>query len=347
MVNLGHWFDYRKDNYNFMPMFCGVHWPLKKFLSWVGFVLFCCGVLLMIILLPLSIQKVDENEMAIPYGKYSCKAGDPLDAGRHTLSPDDRLYVYDRKFITNTNEGLRCVSKDGLIITLNVAFQYQIKKDDLKSIFFEIGTQKNLDQYIDIITQDAVRDVCSKFKGEEYFSHRGDVEVEMQRAITHAINSARCFVEPGGVQLKNIALPQSFIEAIESKQLALEDVDVALNEREQTLIEARTKQKEAELEAEIVKVKADANASAILISANEQADARLSQWAERTENIKIDLTNLGLTPEEYVNDYLFPRLISRTTTTDVQACLNRCEGGQECWWCWVRGVNNMPSPLTV
>jgi len=290
------------------------------------------GVILLIVLLALSIRDVDENELVIPYYKVSRRVGTIEGAGKHTFTPDIKLFTYDRKFITNDIE-VECISKDGLIITLIVTQQYQLKKEELKSVLFEFGEQEALDVYIDTIAQDTVRDVCALFNGDEFFSGRGNVELTLINNITSAMNSAQARVIPGFVQLKNIVLPTAILTAIQNKQLALEDVDVANSERAQVLIEAETRRQEAKLDADILLVGAKAAADGIKLAASERANARLLQWAERAKAFIINIEALNIDAESYVDDYLFPRLISHTLTPAQQACLQSCPTAP-CWYCF-------------
>jgi len=291
------------------------------------------GLILFIALLALSIKDVDENEMAIPYGKISHNIANVVEAGKRAYPPDTELFTYDRKFITN-DLSISCISKDGLLVNLDITQQFRLLKDELKTVFFDFGKQEILDNYIDVIAQDATRDVCANFQAEEFFSRRGTVEQELIQNITAGTILANAHVEPGFVQLRNIGLPSALLSAIQSKQLALEDVDVAKNERAQTLIQADTRRQQAELDAQIVIVNANAEANAIKVAAQEKANARLIQWAERSKAFIIDLEALDIDAETYVDDYLFVRLQAETLTPIQQACLRNCPAGSACWFCF-------------
>lgn len=303
---------------------------------WTVPILVSSAVILFIVLLAVSIKDVDENEMAIPYGKISRHVGSVVDAGKRAYPPDTHLFIYDRKFITNELE-IPCISKDGLVITLRVVQQYRLLKEELKSVLFDFGEQRKLDDYIDTIAQDTIRDACAAFNGEEFFSRRGDVENFIITNMTVVTREADAHVEPGFIQLKNIALPRTFLNAIQSKQLALEDVDVANNERAQTLIQAETRRQQADLDAQIVIVNANAAGDVIKLAAQERANARLIQWAERAKAFIIDLEALNIDPITYVDNYLFVRLRSQTLTPVQQSCLRICEANppaSSCWFCF-------------
>lgn len=309
---------------------------------WSGWIFGLSGVILMIVLLAISIKDVQENEMAIPYHQLSCDVGNIVEAGKRAYPPDTELYTYDRKFVDN-NLDLQCVSADGLLIHLIVVQQYRILKTELYEIFFNFGGQNSLDSYVDTISQGIVRNVCAAYKGEEFFSMRGGIELDMINNITKGLQESRSHVQPGFVQLKNIGLPNDLLNAIQSKQVALEDVDVANNERAQKIIQARTREQSAKLDAQIVLDKARADAASINIQAQQKSNARLIEWAERAKAFIIDLEALNIPADEYVDKFLFVRLLSRTLSPIQQACLQSCPPNTACWYCF----NNASPAVTI
>jgi regulator of protease activity HflC (stomatin/prohibitin superfamily) len=325
-------FDPKEDN-KCCWRFWGCALNNRGLCCWTTSIILGVGVILLIALLALSVKDVDENEIAIPYDQVSRSIGEPIEAGKHVLTPAVELFTFDRKFITNDIK-LPCISKDGLIINLDVTQQYQFNKDEVVDVLFEFGEQSAVDDYIDVIAQDTIRDVCALFDGEEFFTRRGDVELRLISNMTTILSAADAHVTPGFVQLKNIALPNALLSAIQAKQLALEDVDVANSERAQQLIQRQTALQQAELDAQILLVQAGAAASTIKVAADEAANARLITWAERSKAFIIDLEALGIDPATYVDDYLFVRLRSQTLTPVQQACLQSCPAGTACWYCF-------------
>jgi regulator of protease activity HflC (stomatin/prohibitin superfamily) len=329
-------FDPKEDN-KFCWRFWGCALNSGSMCCWITSIVLGVGALLLIVLLALSVKDIDENEVGIPYDQVARKLGDVKEAGKHVFTPAVKLFTFDRKFITNDLQ-VNCISKDGLIVTVDVTQQYQLIKEQLKTVLFEFGEQEVLDDYIDTIAQDTIRDVCATFNGEEFFSKRGDVEQRMINNLTKVVAEADAHAEPGFVQLKNIALPQALLTAIQNKQLALEDVDVANNERAQKLIQKETEKQEASLDAQIKLVAANATANGIRIAATEKANARLIQWSERQKAFIIDLDALEIDPEVYVDDYLFPRLRAQTLTPTQQSCLQTCPPATACWYCFTTAI---------
>jgi hypothetical protein len=271
--------------------------------------------------------------VAFPYDKVSRNIGQLTEPGKYLFTPAVELFTFTRKFIPNKIE-LQCLSADGLYINLDVTQQYQLNKNELKEVLFTFGDQITLGDYIDVIAQDTIRDVCALFNAEEFFTKRGEVEQGIISNLTFTVDNANAYVTSGFVQLTNIALPNELLNSIQDKQLALEDVDVAENERNQVLIEIDTELREAEFDAEIKRVDAEAGANAIIVSANQFAESRSVEWTERANAFSIDINALNINGANYVNEYLYPRLIAKELTREQQACLQTCPTNVSCWYCF-------------
>jgi regulator of protease activity HflC (stomatin/prohibitin superfamily) len=325
-------FDSKRDNH-FLWRLCGCSTSTRNLVVISISVLSVIGLLLFIILLAVSIQKVDENQMAIPYGKVSRTVGNPVDPGLRAYSPDTKLFKYDSTFITEDYR-LTCLSRDGLVMDLDVVQQYRILKDELRTVFFNFGSQENLALFIKTLAQSVIRNVCSNFRAEEFVSRRGEVELFMINNMTETIENSDSYIQPGFVQLKNIALPARLMNAIQSKQLTFEDIEIARNERAQTITQAETRKQQANLDSQIVIVQAEADANGIRVRGQQLSSGRLAQWNERALAFLIDLEAIGIDPETYVDNYLYPRLTSRTLTPIQQTCLLNCAPNTACWYCF-------------
>jgi regulator of protease activity HflC (stomatin/prohibitin superfamily) len=313
--------------------FCGCTLDRKSFGCWSFWILLVIGVILMIVLLAVSIKDIDHDEFGIAYNQVTRTLGDEvLSEGRHTLTPGDKIFTFDNKIVTRT-EDIECISKDGLIITFSVATQYRIIRDDARDILFEFKDQDGLFNFVDYPIRDTVKDSCATFSGEDFFSQRGVVEQDMAANTSFVLTHTNTRVTPSFVQLKNIHLPAEFSTAIQQVQLALEDVDVAHNERAQKIIVAQTDFLKAEQDALIVLDLANARASGFIAQANEQASARSAIWTERKNAVVFGATSLNMTAADYVNNVLLLEVLSAATTPTTQACLQDCVGN-ECWWCW-------------
>jgi regulator of protease activity HflC (stomatin/prohibitin superfamily) len=280
--------------------------------------------------------------------------------GLHYVCPDSKFFRYTRTFIDNVMNSLTCISRDGLEITLTLTTQYRLNVEELRNVLFEFGTQEDLDNYIDVIIQDTVRDTCARFDGNQYYTARGDIEANMTANVQQVLDGSNAYVTTGFFQLQNVALPSQLSDAINNKQLALENVEVVTNLRDQILIDAETKLLQAVEEANILIIETQAAADARTTSAQAAADARIlvqgtaeaqairdvavleadartNSWLEIKNAIVSNVQALSLTPEAYVDEYLTPRLTADVVDPEVSACLAQSTPSTA-WWCWVNTV---------
>lgn len=294
--------------------------------------------LIMIVLLALSVQDVGDDEVAIPYDKVARSVGTLLEGGKHLLTPATKLYKYDSKFISNVLK-FPCISKDGLEIDLHVVQQYRLFKDEVKSLFFTFGGQGYVDEFVSEVTKSATREACALFDGELFFGQRNEVEAAIIRNVTSAINAVQAHAEPGFVQLFAVYLPSAFESSIEAKQLAIEDIAVARNQRAQAVTGRQTELAEARLQADITLNAANSTAEGIIIEAHEKATARRRLWEERAEAFLLNMEALGVDAEEYVDEYLFPQLLAESLSAEQQACLRLCNPAvNDCWYCFTDAI---------
>lgn len=336
---------------------CGVRVSRCSFGILFGTVVGIPLTIAFIVLIALSHSRVDPNTMSIGFCKVSREVTGPYDEGMHSVCPDNVYEDFDRKFVDNSLVRLPCITADGLDIHLDLTTQYRIRREELMELYFEFGSQLELNNLINIIIQDTVRDDCSRFRGVQYYTDRGGVESSMATNVSKVIDASKAHVVTGFFQLENIALPAQLLSAITAKQLALENVQVAQNRRGQALIDAETRLQTAAENARINKIKAvatvdarvtkaradadtniisgDANALAIVAVADQESAARKFVWNERVQAIVQNMISLNITSEQYVDNYLNPRLNAGVLSPEIIACLQESgPNSATAWWCW-------------
>lgn len=297
------------------------------------------SIILIGTLVGLSVKKVNNGEYAIVYHDVSNQFDATiLEEGRHVLTPDNHLFKFTKKFVTN-DDPVQCLSSDGLYISVIPVIQYQFNKTTLYDAFRNLGEQSKIKRYINSIIETAVLDACSLFTAENFYTNRGDVEREISEQFTRKLENAKIpGASPGFVQLKNFQLPQVLLSSIEKAQLALEDVGVAMTERQEKLIVAETAQIQEIQNNQIKLLNGRTLANSILYKAEEQVFARSNLWAGMSSAFLSDMNGLNLTADEYVTFFLLPKATMNVLTDKTRACLTNCGGGENCWFCWVNNA---------
>ncbi|KAK9914913.1 hypothetical protein WJX75_002251 [Coccomyxa subellipsoidea] len=118
------------------------------------------------------------------------------------------------------------------------------------------------------------------------------------------------------VQLKNVQPPDEWKAAVQSKQKAQQDIQLAFNERDQSLAKANGDLQLAQQSATILLQEAQTNATVILQRAVNNAEAIRRQYQEQAEiAANITKTN-GLSIDGYIA-YLQNRLMEQQDNLDI------------------------------
>lgn len=252
-----------------------------------------------------GIRFVAFDEYAIAYRTIVQTPDDIiLTEGTHWLSIDTELYTYSRVVKPVQLNGFKCLSQDGIIIDLNVKFQFQIKQEELLDIFFEFGEQNELERHMTDIAKDSLRDTCGKFRATNFPNKRSEIQTKMEEKLIDDFRISNSHTILNFLQLENFSFPDILDDAIDDKQQALQDKDKALQEREGQLTIAETKRLTAEVEAEKTLIQAQAEVNSIILEANTTANAVYAVWNNRAITFKEIMDNIGMTVVDFVNEYL-------------------------------------------
>ena len=274
---------------------------------------FMCGIIIMIALLPASIEDINQNEVGIEYNKDETRAvgNRVLTEGREYWSPSSRVIRFPRTVQTIEND-LRCLSLDGLEMQLRVSVQYQIIANitELRGIIFEYGGADNLEDYLEALSRSFISHVCSQSTGEDFIDLRGDIQEEMQESLTRAFGISDAHSEIILVQLQNVEHPPRFIDANQRRQDVLQQQQEETNRRAQQITAAETRLAVAEQEAITTVITATGEANARLAVAEQEAIAAAALWNERSIALQSIATEFDTQSVDALIDFLRYRIIS-------------------------------------
>jgi hypothetical protein len=271
-----------------------------------------------IVLLALSIKDVAQDEWALNYGAVSRHVrGNVMGPGRQTVQPDSELITYKNTFVS-WDLDVDCWTLDGLDISLEIAIQTRYISEEIEEILFEFGTESDFKPYVENVLKKLMRETCSNYTSFDYYNQRGNIQTDMLTRIETQLPRLGTHLTTGGfLQLKNIALPVSFNQAILDKRSAEQDIQVAVNQRAQQLIIANTGLSQAMNNGTVLINNANLQASAIQFDAEQQALAIASKYQQRLVVYQIAMSNLGLNASSFIKDVLMNQLLNdaRGSTT--------------------------------
>jgi len=268
-----------------------------------GFVV--VAVIVIIALVVESTVEVKPNQYAIRYGKYNMKLYPTiLSEGKHTVGVSDRLITFPSNFIDVAHEEakvLTCYTRDKTELRLSIVFQYSYVKEKLISFLLEYGHHNKIHLYITQISRDSLRDVCSQYGYSTFFNNRTYVEQAMKSNLVNDLAFMEHGVNIGFLQLKNVALPQQLMDAIEAKETALQSVTEAENDREVVLTNADTDLQTAKADKDIALVAAQAEYNSIVQTAQTTAAIDFKFWQERANAWSLIQTQLNMNGTDFLS----------------------------------------------
>ena len=229
-----------------------VKWKInkKQFLAFIGLAICLLG----------CIKTVPTGSTGIvtTFGKVEDYT---LDAGIHFLAPWKRVIPMDNR-TQKTTLDLSCFSSDIQETTVSYTINYQINKENAMNIYRNIGTEY-FATIIEPKALEAVKGVFAKYNAESLISSRGVLSKEIEAILKEDL--AQYNIEIVSTSIENIDFTDAFTTAVENKQVA-----------EQNKLKAQTEQEQANLEAEAAaerqKIQAQADADASIIAANADAE---------------------------------------------------------------------------
>jgi len=274
----------------------------------------CCIVIILICIFTLGgIRFVAFDEYAIAYyGITQMPDDNILTEGTHWLSIDSELFVYSRVVKPIQLNDFKCLSKDGIVINLNIKFQYQIKQEELLDVFFEYGEEPELIRHMTDIAKDSLRDTCGKFNATNFPNKRSEIQAQFETQLTSDFINSRAHTTVNFLQLENYNFPEVLNDAIDDKQRALQDKDKALQEREGELTIAETRRLTTKVEAEKILIQAQAEVNSIILEANTTANAIYEVWNNRGISFKLIMDSLQMSSEDFINHYLSAEILGNS-----------------------------------
>lgn len=174
--------------------------------------------------------------------------------GFHVIMPWNKIFVYDARVQTR-NLDLDALSVDGLTLKIDLAYQYEIVKNNAPYLHDFVGPT-----YADVLLDPDVaakaRDIFSQNTPQEIFSDRrkeiqAEILADVQKDLLSNFNPQNDQGKPGspinyvvieGVLVRSIKLPPSVVSAIDSKneqQQVLQEYDYRILREEKEALRKR------------------------------------------------------------------------------------------------------------
>lgn len=154
-------------------------------------VLFCLGLLLLVILLPKSFVYVEYYEYALSKNSVTetVDYDTVYDGGCYLLRPQDKLIRFDAT-AHSVQQNLEIVENSGLSIKLDIALQYFLKRNEIPQLFKKYYLSYNT--VIESLVESAVKNAAVTFSLDQYRLSRQEVERKIFKKIRENLAGDCC-----------------------------------------------------------------------------------------------------------------------------------------------------------
>ena len=241
--------------------------------------------------------------VALTFGKVEDVV---LQEGLHIKVPFvQKIVVVDNR-IVKLDVNTEAFSKDLQTITTVVAVNYHVGKENSQTLYKNVGMGFE-EVLITPAVNEVLKAVTAKYTAVELVSSRAEVSMLLDEGLNEKMNAYGIFINE--LNIINWDFSEEYINAVEAKQVAEQNLIKTRTEQEQALVIANTEAQKrviaAEAEAKEIKTLAEANAesnriitesiSELLIKYQTVAkwDGKLPTVMSGTGNMLIDvpLTN--------------------------------------------------------
>ena len=263
------------------------------------------GLILVVILLVVFVSAsyvvipAGHTGVALTFGKVEDTV---LQEGLHFKVPFvQKIAVMDNR-IVKLDVNTEAFSKDLQTITTVVAVNYHVGKENSQTVYKNVGL--NFEEVlITPAVNEVLKAVTAKYTAVELVSSRAEVSMLLDDGLNEKLNGYGIFINE--LNIINWDFSEEYINAVEAKQVAEQNLIKTRTEQEQALVIANTEAQKrviaAEAEANEIKVLAQANAesnriitesiSELLIKYQTVAkwDGKLPTVMSGSDNMLIDI----------------------------------------------------------
>ena len=175
-----------------------------------------------------------------------------LEAGIHFKAPYKKVVKMDNRTQKGTLK-MSCFSSDIQEVKVQYTLNYCIQKSNAQTIYKTIGK----DYYETVVTpciQEALKVVTAKYNAEDLIGSRSQLALEVENNLSEQLKKYN--IKLIDTSIENMDFTDAFENAVEEKQVAAQNKLKAETQAEQKVIEA-----EAEANAKIIKANAEAKAN--------------------------------------------------------------------------------------
>lgn len=249
------------------------------------------GIVLSIVFVALGcFTKVDTGYTGIlvTFGKVEDYT---LSDGFHAKAPWQKVVKMDNH-VQKASVDLMCFSSDIQEVSCKYTLNYQINKETAQIIYCSVGK----DYYDTVITpnvSESVKTIMAHYTAEDLVGNRDQLAAEIETLLGESLNKYN--IELVSTAIEDLDFTDEFTNAVEAKQVAVQNKLKAQTEQEQKTMEAQQAAERAKIDAEAAAEVAKIQAQADLEVQKVNADA--AEYTGQKEAAKNKAISESLTDD--------------------------------------------------
>ena len=235
----------------------------------VGKIVSAVAVLILVLIVlggSLVVVEAGQTGVVLTFGRVSPVV---LQEGMHLKVPFAQKVVTINNRIVKTEVTTEAFSKDLQTVSSVIAVNYHINKSSSADIYKQVGLG-----YEDVLVMPAINEVLKQvtanYTAQELVSNRGDVSILLDDSLNSKLNEYGILVDD--LNIINWDFSEEYINAIEAKQVAEQNLIKTRTEQEQALVIANT-----EAQKQVIAAQAEANKIKLLADATAESNQTIAQ----------------------------------------------------------------------
>lgn len=284
----------------------------------------CCVAFLGIVfgVFPFVFFTTEDTEQAVLYSRIFAEFEPSIveSGGFHTKPYAASVFVWPRVESNIEFSNLVCNSRDGILITLTLTFQYIPRSSEIIELTRTYGGRESWENVMKVEAESSVRKACGDFNATDYQDRRGLVASTMEAEVKEKVE-AKFGATVTKLQLGSVQRPREFENAVRAKENARNEIGLAEFERDEAITEADTKIDVAEAEAIRIIDTAETTAEIVGSQASAESEAIEDRFAQLSSVYQdVQATN-GLGTAGilvYINNEIFHDDVTIAVDTPVK-----------------------------
>lgn len=159
---------------------------------------------------------------------------------------------------------LRSRTSDGLDVTIELSFQYQLYMERVYDLYTTMGAGRDFHDIYVRVAIDRLTEIATEYTANEFFVDRTRIGKDMERVLKKDFED-KLFATIFSFQLRSVGLPDEFEKAIQMTEVKKQDVQVAEAEQLSTKVALDTELMKAKRRTKVKANRAEGFAESIML----------------------------------------------------------------------------------